>query len=326
MRSLLVLGLVILGGCGGRYPTKARRPPPATDDGPRGVAAAGLPYAIIDGHTGSAVAEPAFWSALEAATVVCVGEDHPNPHHHWAQLTVVEHLSGSRTKGFGLGLEMVQRPFQAVLDDYAAGRIDAAAMQSRVGWDDRWGYDWSLYEPVLGAAIAHGASVIALNAARELTKKVVHDGLDQLTVEERAGIAKDLVVDDAQHRAWFDEVMSDMGGSDAHSTSPNPHAESRGELAPPPPSADRIYLVQVIWDETMAETAARWVDLAGDRAMVILAGSGHCHDAAVVRRLQRRGVSPVISVRPIIDDGEGNVAEAILEKRNDYLFVMTMPQ
>jgi uncharacterized iron-regulated protein len=125
-----------------------------------------------------------------------------------------------------------------------------------------------------------------------------------------------------------------MGGAEAHSTE-NPHAappppepdqpeESRGELAPPPPSADRVYTVQVIWDETMAEGAATWV-ADDDRAMVLLAGNGHCHDSAIVRRVQRRGVTPAISVRPIIDDGEGNVAEAIQEKQNDYLFVMSMP-
>jgi uncharacterized iron-regulated protein len=334
MRSLLVAALGVigaLGGCGGRYPAAKPAPhrAPADGDGPRGDAAAALPYAIIDGHTGGAVSEAAFWTSLEAARVVCVGEEHPNPHHHWAQLAIVEHLSGHRTKGFGLGLEMVQRPFQAVLDDFAAGRIDAAALQSRVGWDDRWGYDWSLYEPAITTAVGHGGALIALNAAEELTKKAVHQGLEALTVEERAGIARELVLDDAGHRAWFDAVMNDLGGSDAHAT--NPHAAPPAETteptddAPAMPSADRVYLVQVIWDETMAESASRWVDVAADRAMVVLAGNGHCHDSAIVHRVERRGVSPALSVRPIIDDGEGNVAEAIAEKRNDYLFVMTMP-
>ena len=55
-------------------------------------------------------------------------------------------------------------------------------------------------------------------------------------------------------------------------------------------------------------------------------GDGHCHDSAVVGRIQRRGVAEVISVQPIVDDGEGNVASALLEKRNDYLFIMTMPR
>jgi uncharacterized iron-regulated protein len=315
MRRLL-LALVLAAGCGGRYPAKTAHPTPHGDDGePRGVPAAALPYSIVDGRTGSAVTADDFWKALGASKVVCVGEDHPNPHHHWAQLEVVSHLA---KKGFGLGMEMVQRPFQAVLDDYRGGRIDAAALQSRVGWEDRWGYEFSMYQPVIDAAVAKGGALVALNAAEEVTKKVAHHGLASLSSDERASIAKDLVLDDKEHRAWFDGVMADMGGAEAHSS-----GEETGDTDGMP-SADDVYTVQVIWDETMAESAAQWIDQGGDQ-MVVLAGNGHCHDSAIVRRVARRGVTPVVSVRPIIDDGQGNVAEAIQEKRNDYLFVMTMP-
>ena len=57
-----------------------------------------------------------------------------------------------------------------------------------------------------------------------------------------------------------------------------------------------------------------------------IAGTGHSHDSAIVRRLLRRGGGPAVSIRPIIDDGEGNVAKALAEAQNDYLFVMTMPK
>ena len=59
---------------------------------------------------------------------------------------------------------------------------------------------------------------------------------------------------------------------------------------------------------------------------MILAGNGHCHDWAVSGRLRRRGAAPVVSVRPIIDDGQGGVAAALTEGNVDYLFVMTMPK
>jgi uncharacterized iron-regulated protein len=317
MRRLLAT-IFVVGACGGgtRYPEAKK--PAGDDSAPRGVAAAELPYSIVDGRTGSAVSTADFWAALGGARVVCVGEDHPNPHHHWAQLEIVQHLDGA-----ALGMEMVQRPFQAVLDDYAAGRIDAASLQSRVGWHDRWGYEWSLYEPVIAAAVGHGGALLALNAAKELTKKVAREGLDALTTEERAGIAKELVLDDAEHRAWFEEIMGAIG-DEHHGGHGHGHGSGHGGGDGEAPSMDRVYTAQVIWDETMAETAATWVDANG-RPMVIIAGAGHCHDSAIVRRVARRGVTPVLSVRPIIDDGQGNVSDAILEKRNDYLFVMTMP-
>lgn len=330
-----MLVVVVLAGCGGKYP-KAEG---AGDETlPRGVEAAALPYSIVDGRSGKAVADAEFWAALGAAKVICVGEDHSNPHHHWAQLEIVDKLSARRKTGLALGLEMVQRPFQAVLDDYQAARIDEAALLSRVGWGDRWSFDFALYRPVFRMAVDRGAALVALNAARELTKKVVRQGLEALTAEERAGIAKDLVLDDAEHRAWFDGVMSGFGGAGAHGKHPR-HGKPPPEDEPPPPapddeihesvqpapSADAVYTVQVIWDETMAEGAAGWV-AGGDRAMVVLAGNGHCHDSAIVRRAARRGATPALSVRPMIDDGQGNVAVAITEARNDYLFVMTMPR
>jgi uncharacterized iron-regulated protein len=227
---------------------------------------------------------------------------------------------------------MVQRPFQAVLDDFVAGKIDEDAMLSRVGWADRWGYDWPLYRPIFALAKDRGAALIALNAPRELTKKIVREGLAALTAEEQAQMPE-LVLDDAEHRAWFDGVMAGMGGAHGHSQAkeaadapPEPEPEIPADHPPVRmPSADDVYTVQVTWDETMADGAARWAK-EPDRAMIVLAGNGHCHDSAIVRRVARRGVSPAISVQPIIDDGEGAVAAAILEKRNDYLFVMSMPK
>ena len=68
------------------------------------------------------------------------------------------------------------------------------------------------------------------------------------------------------------------------------------------PSADRIYTVQVIWDETMADTAAKWLAAQPDGHLVILAGNGHCHDSAIVGRIKRRGIADVVSVRTVIDD------------------------
>jgi len=69
-----------------------------------------------------------------------VGEEHPNPHHHWLQLHVVRELIKRLPKGtrIALAMEMFQRPFQGVLDDYAAKRIDAAALRSRSGYEERW--------------------------------------------------------------------------------------------------------------------------------------------------------------------------------------------
>jgi uncharacterized iron-regulated protein len=315
--------VAILAACGGA------RPGPSTTPG-RGIEAAALPFHVLD-RSGHQLDEAAFWQQLEAARAVCVGEEHQNPHHHWVQLDVVQHLA-PRWKTFALAMEMVQRPFQAVLDDFAAHRIDEAAMLSRVGWTDRWGYDFNFYRPTIEAAVAAHGALLALNASRELTKKVAHHGLESLTPDEKAQVPE-LDLHDAAHRAWFDALMEDMGGSEAHSHKPEhgepqpapQHMEGSGSDADEMPSADRIYTVQVIWDETMADTAASWLKAHPDGHLIILAGGGHCHDSAIVNRIKRRGISEVVSIRSVVDDGEGSVADAMAKPNNDYFVVLTMP-
>jgi uncharacterized iron-regulated protein len=332
-------------GCGGRYGGAG----PGIRDQPRagrGIEAAALPYQIVDARSGKAVEEPAFWARLTDARAVCVGEEHPNPHHHWMQLHVVRELIRRLPRGtrLALAMEMFQRPFQGVLDDYAARRIDAAALRSRSGYDDRWGYDYAFYGPTIDAAVAAGAKLLAANAAKELTKKVVRHGLESLTPGEKSQIPT-LVLDDAGHRSWFDTIMEDMGGGAAHSRAKSTETETetdsdKAEKAPRAPvspthggdsdpvempSADRVYTVQVIWDETMADTSARWLAANPGGHLVLLAGNGHCHDSAIVNRIKRRGIADTISVRGVIDDGEGGVAEALARPINDYIVVLQMP-
>src|SRR5689334_12810612 len=127
-----LLCLVLLVACGGKYGGTARSKKPK-----RGIESAGLPYSVVD-RNGRQVDTAAFWAQVGASRVVCVGEDHPNPHHHWFQLEVMKHVASHRP--LALGMEMFQRPFQGVLDDYAAKRIDETALLSRSGWEERWSY------------------------------------------------------------------------------------------------------------------------------------------------------------------------------------------
>ena len=349
LRSSAVLVLAAAAACGGRYGGAGpERPQP----GRRGIEAAALPYQVVDARTGKSVDEAAFWDRLAASHAVCIGEEHPNPHHHWMQLHVVRQLIKRLPPGtrLALAMEMFQRPFQGVLDDYAAHRIDDAQLRSRSGYEERWGYDYGYYGPTIDAAVAGGAQLIAANAPKELTKKVVHQGLPSLTADERAQLPE-LVLDDAAHRAWFDATMEDMGGSSAHAQKP---AAAAGEPkvtsssvdtrsseadkprpakppvhgdddAPEMPSADRIYTVQVIWDETMADTSAKWLAANPGGHLILLAGNGHCHDSAIISRMKRRGVADAISVRGVIDDGEGSVGEVLAKPINDYVLVLQMP-
>src|SRR5689334_9637229 len=49
-----------------------------------------LPHHLVDGKTGQALDEAALAARLKAAKVIYVGEEHPNPHDHAAELAVLE--------------------------------------------------------------------------------------------------------------------------------------------------------------------------------------------------------------------------------------------
>lgn len=315
--------------CGGTYGGTPRTKTTSGGTASRGIAAAALPYSVLDARTGRQVDAAAFWSSVSGSRVVCVGEDHPNPHHHWFQLEVMSQVVAKRAGGkLALGMEMFQRPFQGVLDDYAAKRIDAAALRSRSGYEDRWGYDYNFYGPTIDKARDAGASLLALNAPREIVKKIVRTGLESLTPDEKKQVPE-LVLDDAQHRGWFDATMEDMGG--AHGNNPHKKPDAPAEPAgdkPPQetkmPSMDRIYTAQVLWDESMADGAATWAKAQPDGVLVLLAGNGHCHDTAIVNRVKRRGVDRVISIQPVLDV-EGRVARALAKPMNDFIVVLELP-
>lgn len=292
VKRLVVLACLI--GCGA-YPRATARPHGARSAG-RSLEAAALPYHVLRAQGGAEIPVPEFFAELSRARAVCVGESHPNVHHHWLELEIVKRLATHPE--FALGLEMIQRPFQGVLDDYAKARIDEAALLARTGWKERWGYDFALYRPILLAARAR--ILLALNAPRELVHEVAKAGVSSLSPARRAALPE-LDLDDPVHHAFFAEAMKGHQGQE---------------------KLDHYYAAQVIWDETMADTAATWLKAHAERRIVILAGTGHCMDRAIPARIRRRGIPSALSVLPIVDDGKGNVAAALASPANDFLVVM----
>lgn len=292
---------VALAACGGA----AAKPNDPHHKGRGSIEDAALPFHIL-GVGGSEIAPGDFASVLDGARAICIAEHHPNPHHHWVQLTLYRQLL-ARGGSPALGMEMFQRPFQGVLDDFAAGRIDEATLLERSGWEERWGYDWALYQPTVAAAVARGAPLLALNAPKEIVKKVARQGLTSLSPDEKSQLPE-LHLDDEGHRAFFRAATQGHG---------------EGMPADGEPGFENFYAAQVVWDETMADGTARWLAGAGDKAqVVILAGTGHCQATGIPLRLARRGISPVVSVAPVVDDGEGAVADALAARENDYLIVL----
>lgn len=258
-----------------RHHHKQRLPPDV-------VARAALPMHGVVLETGVEIEPDRLADALSQADAICIGEDHPDPHQHWAEeqllLRVLERASMSGRE-VGLGLEMVERPNQSVLDRFNEKKLRLNEVAKELDWDKTWGFDFALYAPLFAAARSGHAPVLALDPAEELVSKVAQGGLDALDDAERRNVPP-LDLDVAAHRKRFDAAMQG-----------HPHVGDPGDM----------YLAQVLRDETMAETAAKWLAKgAPARQLVIVAGAEHCRHLAVPARIHRRHDARVVSVRPYV--------------------------
>ncbi|HEY3255329.1 MAG TPA: ChaN family lipoprotein [Polyangiaceae bacterium] len=265
-------------------PDRASEPAPAKPPGVPDdiVARSAQPFRAQRNADGQALDQAQLYDELSKFDVVCLGEAHDLPRDHFAELAIAEALERrARVSGraLGFGFEMFQAPYGAALYSYGTGHLDDDGLRKKTHYDDRWGYPYAYYRPVLALGRAYGLPLKALNASRELTHSVAENGLTQLSPRLRHQLPKALDLDDVEHRAAFEQLMAE-----------HPHSEGM--------DLDNFYAAQVVWDETMADNAARWVSKRAPlRQLLVLAGSAHCRHPAIPSRIERREPLRVASVR-----------------------------
>jgi uncharacterized iron-regulated protein len=259
-----------------RAPRPEPQAPPPPDDI---VERSALPIRGIRLADNTSLDERRLFDELSRYDAVCVGEEHGNPHHHFAEVATLEALARRARHGgqsLGVGLEMFQAPYQAHLDSFSRGRLDEAGLLEKTEYEARWGFPFAYYRPLLETARSAGLPILALNARRELTREVARRGFALPPELERE--LPELDLDDAVHRALFDEAMAG-------------HPKGHGR-------PDDLYAAQVVWDETMAARASDFLlGFRPVRKLVVVAGAAHCADPAIPARIERRTGLEVASVR-----------------------------
>ncbi len=207
---------------------------------------------------------------LAGKQVVFVGETHDRYEHHLVQLDMIRRLHAIHPD-LAIGMEFFQRPFQPTLDAFIAGRLDEKTFLKKTQYFQRWGFDYRLYRPILDYARQQRIPVLALNAPAEISRKVGQVGLAGLSATDKAQIPAEIDRSDATYRHRLKQVYRQHGRKDG------------GE------GFKRFWEVQLLWDETMAETAANYLKQHPNHPLVVLAGRGHlAYGAGIPRRLTRR--------------------------------------
>ncbi|OOZ34406.1 ChaN family lipoprotein [Solemya velesiana gill symbiont] len=208
-------------------------------------------------------------SQLDETRVVYVGEIHDNYGHHLAQLEIIKGLH-QRDPDIAIGMEMFQQPYQPHLDTFISGETDEHEMLRRTEWYDRWRFDYRLYKPILDYAREHAIPLVAMNVTAELKGRVSEVGIDGLNAEERAAIPAEIDKPDVEYRARLKQIFIQH--------------MARGNR-----DFERFVEVQLLWDESMAESAARYLEAHPDKKLVVLAGGGHLmYGSGIPNRVDRR--------------------------------------
>jgi aminopeptidase N len=224
--------------------------------------------------------------------IVYIGENHDQFSHHVMQLEIIKDLH-RRGKKLAIGMEMFQRPFQKVLDDYIEGNIDERELLRKTQYFKRWGLDYNLYKPILEFARSEKIPLAALNMKQEIVDKVFRGGLDSLSEEEKGLIPPQMDFSDEAYRKRLEKVFrehEDFGAENFHF----------------------FYQAQVLWDETMSESIDECLKAHPSDHMVVLAGNGHLSYGSGIpmRTARRNGYDHAIILNDA--DLEKDIADYVL--------------
>jgi uncharacterized iron-regulated protein len=211
---------------------------------------------------------------IQDSRIIYVGEQHNQFSHHINQLMVIKRLHEAGYK-VAVGMEMFQIPYQKVLNDYIAGKIDEIAFLKQSNYFNNWRLDYNLYKPIIDYVKTTAIPLIALNIDKPIIDKVARKGIHNLTATEKQQLPTELDLSNNTYRQNLYQVFL------AHQKSFGHH------------KFEYFLQSQAIWDETMAQSAQKFLLDNPNTKLIILAGNGHLrYKYGIPNRLYRRNHYP----------------------------------
>jgi uncharacterized iron-regulated protein len=190
---------------------------------------------------------------LTGARYVLLGEKHDNPDHHAIQAVLVRALLASGRRPAVAFEQLTADQAPALARHLAAAPRDAAGVAEAVNWKRSGWPDFTLYQPIVEAALEAGVPVLAANIGNATIRSVARGEPNALPAELAARYALDRPLAPAAQERLTAEIR------DGHC----------GHL--PAARVDSMVLAQRARDATLAESVAR-ADADGG---VLIAGNGH---------------------------------------------------
>jgi uncharacterized iron-regulated protein len=234
--------------------------------------------AIVHIPTGVAVDQTKLMEDLASARVIYVGEVHDSAEDHRVQFSILKGLVERFPGKVSVGMEMFRHTSQKELDAWVRGELPDKAFLKV--WYRDWGMDEAVYHDLLDYIRSQRIPLIGLNASDDLVRAVSQKGFEGLTAEEKERLPE-IDRSDLYHRLALRVLFKGHGVG----------AEN----------FEGFYDTMLLWDETMAESLARYLATpeGKDRKLVAFAGGFHfAYGFGVPRRTFRRVAEPYRIVMP----------------------------
>lgn len=151
----------------------------------------------------------ALLTQLGQAHIVLLGEVHDNGDHHRIQAWLVERLgeAGHTPERGAVAFEMITTDQAATLEAYLRDpHSDASRLGAALRWEERGWPPWSLYQPIVEAAMRARMALIAAGAPRALEREVRRRGFEALDEEQRQRLALGKALPEAERLGLAEEL------------------------------------------------------------------------------------------------------------------------
>jgi len=239
---------------------------------------------IVHLSTGRLVSKEELINIADGARIIYVGETHDNLNAHKVQLEILKAFHERHPGGIAVGMEMLKRPSQAVADQWTSGELDEKTFVGT--WNTDWSNDYAYYRDILEFVREQRIPLLALRASDDWTNRVKasEDTETAGQEEERLEALPEMDIEDTYHRSHIEALFNQHPG----------HGQQDFET---------FYSVQVLWDESMAQSVYDYLvsEDGHGKKVLVFAGSQHIeHGFGIPRRVFRRIPLPYVIVLPVM--------------------------
>lgn len=257
---------------------------------------------IVHLPTGVLVSKDELINVADGARIIYVGETHDNLNAHKVQLEILRAFHDRHPGDIAVGVEMLRRPSQVIADQWASGLLDKKTFVR--AWNTDWTNDYAYYEDIMEFVREQRIPLLALRASDDWMNRIkgLEDTDNTGREEEPLETIPEMDIEDAYHRSHIEALFNQHPG----------HQQRDFET---------FYKVQVLWDESMAQSVYDYLISEDGRGkkVLVFAGRQHIeHGFGIPRRVFRRIPSPYVIVLPVI-------LEAPARKKHKSMRV-TLPQ